>query len=319
MTKFVAHNDSPKLGNNTEDLLVKLLGILGLNDKVVNTSSMGYTNDSSPIPHATFVAPPIGPSGFHAYVGPGPTYYTPLTQPINGNPARPSPSFAYTRSTTAPLESMGPTVTTGHETTLSYAFAVGTLYDLATIAWNMDTVFKRGVLTRLFSTNHSPTLLSQFIATSRHWHVHQLDVKNAFLHGDLSKTIYMHQPPGFQDTVHPDYDSSRMFLSQKKYAVEILERAHMVNCNPSRTPIDTESKLGSDGDPVSDPTLYRSLVGSLQYLTFTRPDISYAVQQLFSSLTTDLVAYSDAYWAGCPTTRRTTSEEEYRGVSNAVA
>ncbi|GJU60434.1 ribonuclease H-like domain-containing protein, partial [Tanacetum coccineum] len=101
-------------------------------------------------------------------------------------------------------------------------------------------------------------------------------------------------------------DSLGMFLSQKKYAVEILDRAHMVNCNPSWTPIDTESKLGSDGDPVSDPTLYQSLATSLQYLTFTRPDISYAVQQLFSSSTTDLFACSDADWAGCPTTRRST-------------
>ncbi|GJU35577.1 ribonuclease H-like domain-containing protein [Tanacetum coccineum] len=145
-------------------------------------------------------------------------------------------------------------------------------------------------------------------------------------------------------------DSSGLFLSQKKYAVEILDRAHMVNCNPSRTPIDTESKLGSDGDPASDPTLYQSLAGSLQYLTFTRPDISYAVQQaclymhdlreprflafkrilryvrgtldyglqLFSSSTIDLVAYSDADWAGCLTTRSSTSAAEYHGVANAV-
>nr|GEU57346.1 ribonuclease H-like domain-containing protein [Tanacetum cinerariifolium] len=116
------------------------------------------------------------------------------------------------------------------------------------------------------------------------------------------------------------------------------ERAHMVNCNPSRTPVDNESKLGADGDLVYDLTLYRSLAGSLQYLTFTRPDISYAVQQvclymhdpwepyffafkrvlryvrgtldyrlhLFSSSTPDLVAYSDVDWAGCPTTRRST-------------
>ncbi|GJT50910.1 ribonuclease H-like domain-containing protein [Tanacetum coccineum] len=172
-------------------------------------------------------------------------------------------------------------------------------------------------------------------------------------------------------------DSSGLFLSQKKYAVEILEKTHMVNCNPSWSPVDTESKLGVDGDPVSDPTLYRSLASSLQYLTFTRPDISYAVQQvclhmhdprepylsalkrilryaqgtlhyglqLFSSSTTDLVAFSDADWAGCPTTRRSTSgycvflgnnllswsskrqptlsrsstEAEYRGVVKAVA
>ncbi|GKD82886.1 ribonuclease H-like domain-containing protein [Tanacetum coccineum] len=62
-------------------------------------------------------------------------------------------------------------------------------------------------------------------------------------------------------------------LSYKKYVVEILERAHMVNCNPSQTLVTTESKLGIDGNPVSDPTLYRSLSGSLQYLTFTRLDI----------------------------------------------
>ncbi|GKE10016.1 ribonuclease H-like domain-containing protein, partial [Tanacetum coccineum] len=87
---------------------------------------------------------------------------------------------------------------------------------------------------------------------------------------------------------------------------------------------DTESKLGDDGDPVSDPNLYRSLAGSLQYLTFTRPNISYAGTldyglQLFASSTTSLIAYSDADVAGCPTTRRSTSEAEYRGVANAVA
>ncbi|GKE91262.1 ribonuclease H-like domain-containing protein, partial [Tanacetum coccineum] len=93
-------------------------------------------------------------------------------------------------------------------------------------------------------------------------------------------------------------DSSGMFLSQRKYVVEILKRAHMVNCNPSRTPVDTESKLGDDGDPVSG-TLDHGL-------------------KLVSSSTTSLVAYSDADWAGCPTTRRSTLDIFAKGLPSAL-
>ncbi|GJU40032.1 ribonuclease H-like domain-containing protein [Tanacetum coccineum] len=75
-------------------------------------------------------------------------------------------------------------------------------------------------------------------------------------------------------------NTSGMFLSQLKYATKVLERANMLACNPCRTPLDTDTKLAADGDPVFNPTLYRSLEGALQYLTFTRPDISYAVQQV---------------------------------------
>nr|GEX11723.1 ribonuclease H-like domain-containing protein [Tanacetum cinerariifolium] len=74
--------------------------------------------------------------------------------------------------------------------------------------------------------------------------------------------------------------TSSIFLFQTKYATEIIERAQMLNCNPCRTPADTEKKLGPKGSPVTDPTLYCSLAGALQYLTFTRPDLSYGVQQL---------------------------------------
>nr|GFA23551.1 ribonuclease H-like domain-containing protein [Tanacetum cinerariifolium] len=75
----------------------------------------------------------------------------------------------------------------------------------------------------------------------------------------------------------------------------------MASCKRSRTPIDIESKLGEDDAMVFDPTLYRSLAGSLQYLTFTRPDISYAMQQR-----QPILSHSSA-------------EAEYRDVANVVA
>jgi hypothetical protein len=47
------------------------------------------------------------------------------------------------------------------------------------------------------------TVLS--LALSRGWHIHQLDVNNAFLHGTLSETVICAQPTGFEDSTHPDY------------------------------------------------------------------------------------------------------------------
>ncbi|GKE38446.1 ribonuclease H-like domain-containing protein, partial [Tanacetum coccineum] len=144
----------------------------------------------------------------------------------------------------------------------------------------MDTAYLLLYMDDIVLTASSQALLQQIIRS-----LHQ-----EFSMTDLGSLNYFL-------SISVTQDSSRMFLSQKKYVVEILKRPHMVNCNPSQTPVDTESKLGPDGDLVSYPTLYRSLAGSLQYLTFTRSDISYAVQQLFSSSTTDVVAFSDADWA----------------------
>jgi hypothetical protein len=131
-----------------------------------------------------------------------------------------------------------------------------------------------------------------------------------------------------------------LFLHQRQYAIDILERAGMSDYKSCSTPVNTQTKLSeNDGPPVADATSYRSLTGALQYLTFSRPDIAYAVQQvclhmhtarephltalkrilhylrgsldldllLRPSSTSDLVVYTDADWAGCPDTRRSTS------------
>jgi len=314
------------------------------------------------------------------------------------------------------------------------------------------------------------------VAHSRDWPIHQLDVKNAFLHGTLSETVYCSQPTGFADPALPDHvyrlnkslyglkqapwawynrfasflislgfteaksDTSlfifsrgtetvylllyvddivltassqqllhrviaalkkefamkdlgplhhflgvavqrhrdSVLLSQRQYTLDILARHGMSDCKPCSTPVDTCAKVPADAGPsVADPTAYRSLVGALQYLTFTRPDIAYAVQQVCLHMhdprethlvaakrilrylqgtlshglviprtaPTQLRVYTDADWAGCPDTRRSTSgyavflggslvswsskrqptvsrssaEAEYRVVANGVA
>jgi hypothetical protein len=64
-----------------------------------------------------------------------------------------------------------------------------------------------------------------------------------------------------------------LYLSQERYAEDILERARVSNCKPAPTPINATNKLPADGPPTDDSTAYRSLAGVLQFLTLTRPDI----------------------------------------------
>jgi hypothetical protein len=77
------------------------------------------------------------------------------------------------------------------------------------------------------------------------------------------------------------HDSSGIHLSWAKYATKILDNTGMTACKSTTTPVDTSPKLSASiGPPVADPTEYQSLGGALQYLTFTRRDIAYAVQQV---------------------------------------
>ena len=134
--------------------------------------------------------------------------------------------------------------------------------------------------------------------------------------------------------------SQGLFLSQRQYALDLLQCADMAECHSTATPVDTHAKLSAqDGAKLQDGSEYRSLAGALQYLTLTRPDLAYAVQQvclfmhdprephmalikrilryvkgtLSSGLhigtgsVQSLTAYSDADWAGCPDSQRSTS------------
>ncbi|CAL8123066.1 unnamed protein product [Prunus armeniaca] len=96
-------------------------------------------------------------------------------------------------------------------------------------------------------------------------------------------------------------------ISQARYASNLLTKFNMAACKPSPTPLLSSTRLSAnDGDPISDPTLYRSMVGGLQYLTLSRPDIAFAVNQgtlehglLFrASANLILRAFSNADWAG---------------------
>ncbi|CAM8879909.1 unnamed protein product [Rhodiola kirilowii] len=128
-----------------------------------------------------------------------------------------------------------------------------------------------------------------------------------------------------------------IFLNQRKYALELISEAGLLGCKPSSTPMDSKYKLSlSTAKALSDPEVYRRLVGQLIYLTVTRPDLSYAVHilsQFMATPTEDhlqaahrvlrylkaapaqglfypskqplhITAFCDADWGSCPITRR---------------
>jgi hypothetical protein len=135
---------------------------------------------------------------------------------------------------------------------------------------------------------------------------------------------------------------SGILLSQEKYTMDVLKRVGVMNCKPMTTPTSTSEKLSlHDGVDLGleDATRYRSIVGALQYLTLTRPDISFSINKVCQFLhkpttvhwtavkrilrylrftlgiglkidkcsSTCVSAFSDADWAGDIDDRRSTS------------
>lgn len=72
-----------------------------------------------------------------------------------------------------------------------------------------------------------------------------------------------------------------LLLHQQKYTLDLLQRTGFQNSKPLSTPVVSGQKLSLyDGDLLPDPANYRSVVGALQYLTISRPDILFAVNQV---------------------------------------
>ena len=69
-------------------------------------------------------------------------------------------------------------------------------------------------------------------------------------------------------------------LTQSKYASDLLQKTNMADCTTCPTPMSIDAKLSQEDGDFTDPTLYQSIVGALQYLTFTRPNISFVVNRL---------------------------------------
>lgn len=289
------------------------------------------------------------------------------------------------------------------------------------------------------------------LAAQKEWKVYQLDVKSAFLHGELMEDVYVDQPRGFEkeeepnkvyklrkalyglkqaprpwfsrieayflregfekssseqtlfvkistrgkllivslyvdDLIYTGNDESMMgdfkksmmnefdmtdlgkmryflgievqqlesgiFISQKKYAGDVLRRFRMEECNAVSNPIVPGVKITKDENGVVvDSTIYKQLVGSLIYLTSTRPDLMYIVSLIsrYMSQPTELhfmaakrvlryvkgtidygilykkkgcsvlTAYTDSDYAGCLEDRKSTSGYAFMMSSGAVA
>ncbi|GKC70609.1 putative ribonuclease H-like domain-containing protein [Tanacetum coccineum] len=171
--------------------------------------------------------------------------------------------------------------------------------------------------------------------------VYQIDVNISFLFGIIEEEVYVDDIifgstkkelcTEFEKLMHDKFQMSSMgeltfflglqvkqkedgiFISQDKYVAKILRKFSFTDVKTTSTPMDTDKPLlkDLDGDDV-DVHLYRSMIGSLMYLTSSRPDIMYLKGQPKLGLwyprdsSFDLVAYSDSDYAGASLDRKAT-------------
>ncbi|GKD94905.1 putative reverse transcriptase, RNA-dependent DNA polymerase [Tanacetum coccineum] len=131
--------------------------------------------------------------------------------------------------------------------------------------------------------------------------IYQMDMKSAFLYGTIEEEVYVCQPPRFEDLEFPNkvykvekalyglHQAPRacagvkqkddgIFISQDKYVVDILKKIDFATVKTANTPMETNKALLKDEEAANvDVHLYRSMIGSLMYLTASRLDIMFAV------------------------------------------
>ncbi|GJX71259.1 integrase, catalytic region, zinc finger, CCHC-type containing protein [Tanacetum coccineum] len=150
--------------------------------------------------------------------------------------------------------------------------------------------------------------------------IYQMDVKTAFLNGNLREEVYVSQPDGFLDKDNPNHVPRGISINQSKYALESLKKYGFDSCDPVDTPMVEKSKLDEDKEGKAvDPSHYRGKIGTLLYLTASRPDLQFAICMCAryqawptkkhlnadSSIALTVFAYADH--AGCQDARRSTS------------
>ncbi|KAI4300129.1 hypothetical protein L6164_033541 [Bauhinia variegata] len=95
--------------------------------------------------------------------------------------------------------------------------------------------------------------------------------------------------------VEVDPHPQGLFLSQRKYILDILSRAQMAESNTVSTPMCATTTLTKySGEGLVSPTKYRTLIGSLQYLSFTQPDVAFTVNRLSQFMHAPIIAHWNA-------------------------
>ncbi|CAL0299924.1 unnamed protein product [Lupinus luteus] len=129
----------------------------------------------------------------------------------------------------------------------------------------------------LIITGTNATLIQRFIT----------QLHTVFALKDLGSLHYF---LGLQITMTP----SGLTLSQENYIHDILCRNNMIAASSISTPADLGSRLTSHGDLFDDPKLFRKIVGSLQYVTITHPDIAFAIDRVYQFMHSPTVLHWQA-------------------------